>query len=160
MDQENYKALRKRALSYARFRGMQSEELCEDFAQEYCLAIFEGHTRILPFQFANFMRKIGGRFYDGKKQDKHFVNLQYEELDENTVFSLTMAPPVDPIREVQYSELRSSLALLNARELLVASFYLRGFSQKEIAYKMGYDPTRICQIIRDICAKLRHVLNS
>ncbi len=158
MVNEDYKALRLRAISYAHFRGMQSPEHCEDFAQDYCLAVFEGKQRSLAKCFTDYMRKVGGRIYKkGVKHAKYFSNLDYEEL-QNISDSPLMAPPIDPIRKVQYRELRSALTHLNAREMLVASLHLRGFNQPEIAERMGLSASRISQVWTLICCKLRKKL--
>jgi DNA-directed RNA polymerase specialized sigma24 family protein len=151
MSEENWKALRQRAISYAYFRGMTSNELCEDFGQEYCLAILEGQIPSLNIQFANYMRKQGGRLQNGSRPPKHYVNLRYEELNEDT----TKAPIFDVIRKIQHSELKALLKYLNAQQLLVVSLWLRGFNQAKIAQKMGLHQSRISQIMTGIILKLR-----
>lgn len=64
-DYSDFKALRSFAMDYAYYRGVQNEQTREDFAQEYCLAVWLGQSRDVRIQLTNFMRGLYGR------NDKH-----------------------------------------------------------------------------------------
>lgn len=53
--------LRQTAMNYAKWKCTRDYQLREDFAQEYCLAVWRGQTDRLDFQYANFYRKYFGR---------------------------------------------------------------------------------------------------
>jgi hypothetical protein len=53
--------LRQIAMNYAKQRFARDLQLREDFAQEYCLAVWQGKTDRLDYQYANFYRKYFGR---------------------------------------------------------------------------------------------------
>lgn len=61
VDYTDFKDLRDMAMRYARVHGLWDEQLCEDFGQEYCLAVWLGQHNSLSIQFANFLRKYYGR---------------------------------------------------------------------------------------------------
>jgi DNA-directed RNA polymerase specialized sigma24 family protein len=143
------------AMKYALRRGMHAQEQREDFGQFYCLALMQDETTDLKCQFSNFMRSIGGRSQNGEKHPKYYESLVYCPLSADYHYNELGQPPVDPIRNLQVSELRRALGGLKAQQALVASLYLRDFSLTEIARKCDVDTSRVSQIMAEIILQLR-----
>ena len=61
IDYTDFKFLFRSAYDYAGSRGMWRPEIREEFAQEYCLAVFLGKIRDLRFQYVDFLRDLYGR---------------------------------------------------------------------------------------------------
>lgn len=76
--ENDYKKLHKRAMTYAKFR-LFDEQIREDFAQEYCLAVFAGKSRILKFAYIDFLRK-----YYGRKDDRNEIRFFEGSLNYDT----------------------------------------------------------------------------
>lgn len=82
INKTRFNQLKRVAINYAYWMDYQ---LREDFAQEYCIAVWEGKTDSLEYQFANFCRKYYGRNdkYAHEKQKAKSLAMQgivsYEE---------------------------------------------------------------------------------
>lgn len=48
-------------MAYGRAHGLYDEQMREDFAQDYCLAVWLGQSKSLRMQLVNFYRKTFGR---------------------------------------------------------------------------------------------------
>jgi hypothetical protein len=61
IDYNDFAQLRRVAIAYAMKKGLTDEQMCEDFGQEYCLAVWLKKNGSMSIEFCNFLRKYYGR---------------------------------------------------------------------------------------------------
>lgn len=159
MVNQDYKALRRLALNYAYGRGMRDEELREDFAQEYCLAIFEGKHRDLKIQYCNFCRKYFGRNdkFATRKDLERSLSFQNSIPIEYVAKNLSHDDDT-LLRMIEKEELEETIARLFKyfpQEGLVVRLILEGLSQSEIGLRMDICQSRVSQLFSLVCIRLR-----
>ena len=93
MKQKNsldFKSMRIQAMKYAEHHKMSNEEMREEFAQEYCLAVWLGKHNSLLYHFVDFLRKQYGRndrFATEGSLAKSFALKNMSKYDERRVLS-------------------------------------------------------------------------
>lgn len=140
LDNTKFKALRLKAIRYAKFRRA-SDELAQDFAQEYCLAVWKGQTDKLLYQWANFVRRELGR--KGKR-------LVYFDPHIDTIVNVNFD------RRLQIIEMRDCIAKLEDKKFrILLTLILHDVTQVQIAEIFGVHETRISQMYKKALAQLK-----
>lgn len=163
IDYADFKSLWQVAYRYSDSRGLIDKQLREDFAQEYCLAVWLGKHNSLRFQYANFMRKIYGRIdefaTDGPKK-KSLALRSMKTLKNNQIYHLENNNPLDILEDklIKKSLLEKISSLPKNKRLTIFLHYFCNVSLLEISKRLKLCHSRISQIHNEALRDLRENL--
>ena len=166
LDDESIKKFRNRAIKTATAKGYAWA--AEDFAQDFCLQMFEkGWRQTVDQAFIDFQRKMFGRTgecSDSTRQSRR--NLQVPgnaSKDPETYIRLVDQPEgcaegsagrswVEALESCEY---REGFESLNLKQQLVVFLLSDGWTQKKVGKLIGVTESRICQIVLEITCRRR-----
>ena len=153
-EEQIYKDLYNRALTYARVQNYPS--LAEDFAQEYCLAIFRGRKASIKHLFIDFLRKY---FVDFHKQKENGVMKYNErawpvEFNENRLVEKPgqrfFISAEDAERLYKYYKTKPEKQKRRINEIDVIFWTMLGYDRQEIADLYEVVSSRVSQILTEL----------
>lgn len=149
---KDWKKIRAKALNYARRRG--ANEVAEDFAQYYCIAIFRGRKTSLKNLFTDFMRSNFGDLRNEIGIQKAREKIEYKDLNGpyNCYADLAIEPFIDWTSEEFFDE---TFDFLSEFDRALLRSYRDGKNCAEIGAQLDCSPTRVSQKFKIVKDKIK-----